>query len=353
MQGINGNFYGVTFNGGGSIDCESGCGTVFEITPAGKLTTLHSFCSRHNCFDGYEPLPQLALATNGRFYGTTIGGGAYHAGTVFEITPEGKLTTIYSFCSQPNCTDGFQPTGGLVQATNGNLYGATYYGGTNCQNSGPPPGCGTVFEITPAGQLTTIYSFCSQPNCTDAPSQGVLVEATDGNFYGTTEGGGANGNYGTVFEITPAGQLTTLYSFCSELFCDDGWSTQPGLVQATNGNFYGTTYWGGYPRCSENSNNGCGTMFSLSVGLAPFVKTLPGARIVGGEVGILGGSLTEASSVAFNGTSAQFTVKSPTLILAHVPIGATTGYVTVTTPSGVLRSNVPFQVIPQHRNQPR
>src|SRR5271156_3730450 len=130
------------------------------------------------------------------------------------MTPAGQLTTLYSFCSQSGCTDGANPIAGLVQATNGNLYGTTYFGGTN--------GLGTVFEITPAGQLTTLYSFCSQSGCTDgATPYAGLVQATNGNLYGTTSEGGTN-FAGTVFDITPAGQLTTLYSFCSQPGCTDG-----------------------------------------------------------------------------------------------------------------------------------
>jgi uncharacterized repeat protein (TIGR03803 family) len=266
------------------------------------------------------------------FYGTTVAGGAHNDGTVFEITAAGKLRTLYSFCSQTNCTDGDQPFAGLVQGGNGNFYGTTELGGdvTDCV----PYGCGTVFKITPSGTLITLHSFVG----TDGgyPQAGV-VKATDGNVYGTTTLGGANG-YGTIFELTKAGTLTTLYSFCSQTGCTDGENLYGnGLVQATNGNFYGTTYGGGA--------NGDGTVFSLSVGLGPFVETLPGAGKVGSEVRILGNKLTGATSVTFNGAPAQFTVKTPTLILTHVPTGATTGTVQVTLPGGTLSSNMPFHVI--------
>jgi uncharacterized repeat protein (TIGR03803 family) len=394
VEATNGNFYGTTLYGGANDNgtyCLAGCGTVFEITPTGKLTTLYSFCSQPNCTDGVEPYAGLLQATNGNFYGTTQSGGANNAsscttnitsgcGTVFEITPAGKLTTLYSFCSQPNCADGWEPLAGLVQATNGNLYGTTNRGGIGLEGNT----VGTVFEITTAGQLTTLYTFCSQPNCTDGeyPSMS-LVQATNGNFYGTTDGGGANGG-GTVFEITSAGQLTTLYNFCSQSPCPDGGGPN-GLVEASDGNFYGTTVNGGangggtifeltpagqlttlYSFCCTDgvdpnglvqatngnfygttvSKYGQGTVFSLSVGLVPFVETLPGAGTAGAEVGILGNKLSGATSVTFNGTPAQFKVKSPTLILTHVPDGATSGYVTVITPSGTLTSNVPFHVIP-------
>ena len=181
-------------------------------------------------------------------YGTTEYGGANRYGTVFKITPSGALTKLYSFCSQSGCADGANPFGPLVQATDGNLYGTTQIGGANTSGCGGQ-GCGTVFKITPSGTLTTLYSFCSQSGCPDgANPYSRLVQATDGNFYGTTVSGGAftycgfAGGCGTVFKITPSGSLTTLHSF------DGGDGAGPlGLVQATGGNFYGTTSSGGGP----------------------------------------------------------------------------------------------------------
>jgi uncharacterized repeat protein (TIGR03803 family) len=326
VQASNGNFYGTTVGGG----AKNG-GTVFEITPRGKLTTLYSFCSQTSCTDGELPYAGLVQATNGNFYGTTLAGGANGKGTVFEITAAGTLTTLYSFCSQPSCADGELPYAGLVQATNGNFYGTTPFGGAKLG--------GTVFEITPQGKLTTLYSFCSQTSCTDGQSPYAgLVQAIDRNLYGTTYEGGANTD-GTVFEITLAGKLTTLYSFCSQTSCTDGENPTAGLVQASNGNLYGTTLGGGA--------NTDGTVFSLSVGLDPFVETLPGFGKVGAAVIILGTNLTGSTSVSFSGTAATFTVVSGTEITATVPAGATTGTVSVTTPGGTINSNVKFRVIPQ------
>jgi uncharacterized repeat protein (TIGR03803 family) len=188
--------------------------------------------------------------------------------------------------------------------------------------------------------LTTLYSFCAQGgNCTDGagPIAG-LVQATDGNYYGTTEGGGAN-NDGTVFKITPSGTLTTLHSFDGV----DGANPNAALVQRTDGKFYGTTDVGGASG-SCNPPNGCGTIFSLSVGLGPFVETNPTSGAVGAAVTILGNSLTGATSVTFNGIAATFTVKSKSEITTTVPAGATTGTVQVATPGGTRSSNVPFRV---------
>jgi uncharacterized repeat protein (TIGR03803 family) len=252
IQASDGNFYGVTYAGGVGQYCpfypNGGCGTVFRITPAGTLTTLYNFCSQPTCADGADPLAGLVQATDGNLYGTTDGGGVGQycpfypnggCGTVFRITMSGSFTTLYSFCTQANCTDGAAPVVGLVQATDGNLYSTTSEGGNT---SGYEYGYGTAFKITPSGALTTIYRFCSQPNCTDGSSPHAgLVQASDGNFYGTTTEGGATFTGGTVFKITPSGTLTVLYSFCSQNDCTDGTNPAAGLVQGRDGNFYGTT----------------------------------------------------------------------------------------------------------------
>ncbi len=390
VQATDGNFYGTTTYGGGDA-CSAGCGTVFETTPTGALTTLYRFCSQSGCPDGAHPTGTLVQATNGNFYGTTCGSicsGPDSSGTVFEITPTGTLTTLYSFCSQNGCPDGESPSSGLIEATDGNFYGTTAYGGANgldygtvfkvtpsgtlttlytfCSRSGCPDGSypytlvqatdgyfygttqyggtnnyGTVFKITSGGTLTTLYNFCSQSGCTDGEGPAALVQATDGNLYGTTEFGGVSScelGCGTVFKMTAAGTLTTLYSFCSEGGCPDGQYPGGALAQDTSGNFYGTTFEGGANRR--------GTVFSLSVGLGPFVETQPTLGPVGRPVRILGSNLTGATSVTFNGTAAVFRVLSSSLINTIVPAGATTGTVRVVTPGGTLSSNVPFRVRP-------
>ena len=262
-------------------------------------------------------------ATNGNFYGTTeLGGVGY--GTVFEIISSSKGFTFKPLHSFDAATDGGYPFGTLVQATNGDLYGTASVGGTS--------GAGTVFKITPGG----VFEVFGNLDYTDgADPIGGLVQAADGNFYGTASGGGGE-NVGTVFEITSGGTLTMLYSFCSVTNCTDGNGPHAGLVQATDGNFYGTTYAGGTP--------GEGTVFSLSKGLGPFVETHPTSGKVGAKVRILGTDLTGATSVTFNGTAATFTVVSKSEITTTVPTGATTGKVKVVTPSRTLSSNVSFQV---------
>jgi uncharacterized repeat protein (TIGR03803 family) len=335
VQGTDGKFYGTAFYGGANL-----YGTVFKITPDGTFTILHSF----DLTDGAYPYAGLVEGTDGDFYGTTQQGGAYRndtlcngstCGTIFKITRNGTLTTLYSFCrGGGNCTDGALPMAGLIQGTDGNFYGTTAEGGVYGYGT-----YGTVFKITPSGILTTLHSFNGMDG---ADPEAGLIQATDGNFYGTTATDGVNEG-GTVFKITPTGTLTTLYNFCSQSNCTDGGDPKAGLLQATNGKLYGTTSGGGTNDTCENFST-CGTVFSLAVGLGPFVKTQPTSGTVGEAVKILGTSLTGSSSVTFNGTAATFTVVSKSLITTTVPLGATTGKVKVVTPGGTLSSNVPFRV---------
>jgi uncharacterized repeat protein (TIGR03803 family) len=251
VQGTDGNFYGTTGLGG-----TNDRGTVFKMTPSGMLTTLYNFCSQSPppCKDGAFP-NGLVQATDGNFYGTTQLGGANGYGTVFKITPNGMLSTIYNFCSRSGCGDGREPYAGLVQGADGNFYGTTFYGGALGQ--------GTVFEVTPGGALTVLHFFCVQSGCTDgANPQAGLVKGADGDFYGTTEFGGANGicdfGCGTVFKITPSGDdLVWVYSFCSQPNCADGYYPEAGLVQGNDGNFYGTASSGG-------GDTGIGTIFKIT-----------------------------------------------------------------------------------------
>jgi uncharacterized repeat protein (TIGR03803 family) len=285
---------------------------VFELTPGDKLTTLYSFCDQCGAVP-YFPIAGPIQATNGDLYGTASNGPS-----VFEVTAQGTLASF-------DLSGGYDPVAALIQATNGDLYGTT---------SGFP---GTVFKITIAGVPTTLYNFCSQTNCADGVQPySSLVQAVDGSFYGTTFSDGAgtgcnpsgyNHGCGTVFKITPMGELTTLHSFSSP----GGNSPIAGLAQGTDGRFYGTT----------NS-----TIFSLDVGLGPFVRTVPMAAKAGAKVIVLGTNLSGATRVTFNNTPARFEIISLSEITTTVPAGATTGTVKVTLPNGTLSGNVPFYVIP-------
>lgn len=338
LVGEDGNLYGTTVAGGTSNQ-----GTIFKITPMGSFSSLHSFYCSSTCLDGAWPNPGMIQASDGNFYGTTYAGGESSpnceygingCGTVFRITPRGAQTTLYRFCSSRGCPDGNNPRGGPVEAADGGLYGSTY--GTLNESGG------TIFNITKAGVLSTVYTFCS--NCVDEDGPtGEIVQATDGNLYGTTllGGRGPEGN-GTMFELTTAGVLTTLYNFCAQQGCRDGSSPLEGVMQHTSGVLYGSTIWGGGGDCKYN---GCGALFSLDAGLPSFVTFVIPAGKIGQVGGILGQGFTGTTNVDINGVPANFTVVSDTYLTATVPSGATTGYVTVTTPTGVLTSNVPFRVI--------
>jgi uncharacterized repeat protein (TIGR03803 family) len=189
----------------------------------------------------------LAQGLDGDFYGTTNTGGAHGYGTVFKVTPAGELTTLYSFCAQAGCTDGASTYAGLILGTDGNFYGVTTYGGTN--------GWGTVFKITPGGVLTALHSIEAAEGFYPL---GPLVQASDGNFYGTVASGGANDD-GGVFQITPQGVLTNLHSFNGT----DGSDPSAALVEGADGNLYGTTFSGGSSTACED---GCGTVFRVTPG---------------------------------------------------------------------------------------
>jgi uncharacterized repeat protein (TIGR03803 family) len=234
--------YGTAMGGG-----HGGGGTLYSITPNGSFKLLYEFTTKA----GVSPFAVLIAADGGNFYGTTVSGGVLSecgagCGTVFGFNPTSEtLTTLYTFCSQSNCADGAEPYAGLVQASDGNFYGTTLLGGSSICESG----CGTISRVTPNGELTTLYTFCTQANCTDGYfPRGALIEATDGALYGTTSGGGADGNLGTVFKITLGGALTTLHSFSAT----DGNAPFAGLVQATNGNFYGNHLPRGYQRSRQH-----------------------------------------------------------------------------------------------------
>jgi uncharacterized repeat protein (TIGR03803 family) len=385
--GSDGNFYGTTSAGGENYygECGTGCGTVFKITPSGTLTTLYTFCSESSCLDGLSPAGGLVLGSDGNFYGTTTGGGPTGSGTIFKITRSGLMTTLSGFCPKSGCTasSGGRPEAGVVQGADGNFYGTTEDGGTDAQ--------GIVFKLAPSGTVTTLHSFCSLSDCSDgADPWSALVQGTDGNFYGTTYGGGNDTGTGVVFKITPSGKLTTLHSFCDNNVCSDGENPYAGLLQGSDGNFYGVTEYGGangygvvfsitpsgtlttphsfdgtdgtyatavliqavngafYGTTTEGGASGMGTVFTLSMGLSPVIEALTYRGTIGSTVGFLGQGFTSSTTVSFNGNkSAKVSVQSSTYLTATVPSSATTGYVNATTSGGTLKSNQIFHVIPQ------
>ncbi|HWY14473.1 MAG TPA: choice-of-anchor tandem repeat GloVer-containing protein [Rhizomicrobium sp.] len=287
IRDAQGNLYGTTELGGAG-----GYGTTFKVDTGGNETTLYNFCSEANCADGASPVASLLLDGKGNLSGTTYAGGAYPncgsgngCGTVFELAPGGTLTTRHSFEGTDGTftyarpvksgrnlygtvfegvagygavfgltlkgvetelyefqggADGAYPKAGVIRDKQGNLYGETYGGGTS--------GHGTLFEIQAGGSETVLYSFAGGTDGVK-PSGGLIRDAS-GNFYGTTEQGGASG-MGTVFEVTPGGTETLLHSFAGG---SDGASPRAGVVRK-GGRLYGTTYKGG------TSNDG--TVFEI------------------------------------------------------------------------------------------
>jgi uncharacterized repeat protein (TIGR03803 family) len=239
-QGTDGNFYGATSRGGAS-----GKGVVFKITPTGEETLLHSFTGSPS--DGASPeTTRLIQGTDGNFYGVTPAGGANDRGTIFMLTPEGIETVLYSFAGGTG--DGALPFCGLVQGSDGNFYGTTLQGGLN--------DTGTVFKFTLAGVETILFSFAPFGSVAATSLYAALLQGSDGNLYGMSMNGGLTNN-GTVFRVTTDGALTVLHSFGGS---DDGFSPNLRLIFGNDGNLYGTTGDGG----ANAAPVGLGTVFKLT-----------------------------------------------------------------------------------------
>lgn len=242
-----GNLYGTTELGGAY-----GAGTVFEVGTHGAETLLHSFLALGMGTDGQNPQAALLRDSAGNLYGTTPNGGAGMTGTVFKVSANGTTTVLYSFGSTAT-TDGHTPYSTLVMDSAGNLYGTTASGGVN----GGARGDGVVFSLSAAGKETVLYSFGGTANDGQDPYASLLIDSA-GNLFGTTRAGGANAggprHGGTVYKISPGGTETILYSF-GAAGASDGSSPQATLVMDGAGNLYGTTADGGA--------HGDGTVFKI------------------------------------------------------------------------------------------
>ena len=401
-QGQDGNLYGITATGG-----TNKVGIVFKITPSGAFDVIYNFDTVH----GSTPIGGLTLGVDGDLYGTTEEGGANGYGNIFKITPSGNLTVIYDFKGD---TDGGHPVsplilgtdglfhgtsypgtaykvtskgvltviqtipatsyGPLLQASDGNFYGVTEFGGTYS--------AGTVYKIV-GTKVTTLFSF-------DGPHGsypiGGVVEGADGYLYGTTTAGGG-WNAGVIYKISKTGVLTVVVSFDS-VHTQAGYQAYAGLIAGSDGNLYGATIWGGifgygtifqlttsgvysvlynfdaphgdgaYTTPMQHTNGslfgmterggavGKGGIYSLDDNITPFVSLVLTLGPVGKTVGILGQGFSSASSVKFNGTPASFRVISDTYMTTTIPSGET-GIVSVATSSGTLLSRQIFKVTPK------
>lgn len=372
ILGTDGNLYGTCLNGGNS----SGFGTIFKITSAGAVTVLHTFAG--GTTDGCYPVGLPVQASDGNFYGTSKWCGTNNAGVAYKITPSGTLTILHSFGA--SSTDAGQPEGALIQGSDGNLWGTSNAGGSG--------GTGTVYKMTTGGKVTVMYQFvgCGSNGCNPAAG---LVQAKDGNYYGTTESGGASAE-GEVFKLTPKGVLSVLHSFNTAK--DNGAYPQLALTLGTDGNLWGigtdcisggcgqadifkittkgvftdvynfpelggnnnsapvsplllSTNGTFYSTTEEGGTSSSGTFFSLVDGQTAFALAQQSSGKVGAKIGILGQGFSSSSVVKFNGTKATtVTVTGTTYITATVPTGATTGNITVTTGSTTLTSFAKFTV---------
>lgn len=245
IEGPDGQFYGTTTSGG-----YPGAGTVFKITTNGILTTLVQFGGTNV---GSAPLASLTVANDGNLYGTT---SQANQGTVFRIGANGGFTNLASFKPNTLPNNGFGLRSQLVQGADGRLYGTAPAGGT-------VQGFGTIFSVTTNGAVTPLVWFGGTNG--SFPYAGLIL-ASDGNFYGTTYQGGSAGwnGPGTIFQITTNRVITTLVSFTGSSGPFAGTNPQASLVQGSDGNFYGTTSGGGLYNA--------GTVFRLTVPLVPRIQ---------------------------------------------------------------------------------
>jgi uncharacterized repeat protein (TIGR03803 family) len=358
-----GSLLGANFNNG-----DKGFGTAFRFVPGGVPTTLHNFA----VVEGSNPYAPPIQASDGNYYGVTST-GALGSGTVYKITSGGGFSVLYAFDGPHGST----PIAPLIQGTDGNLYGTTKVGGTF--------GFGTVFKITLGGTLTVLYNFDSIHG---ANIFAPLVQGSDGNFYGTARDGGTKNNGGVVFKLTPTKKLTVLYNFDHTGAIPDGNQPYAGLVQASDGKFYGTTSTGGtnsagtlfritsagvytklydfvpatgslptstlrqhtngklYGEATTGGAANHGAFYSYDLHLKPFVIVKPAAGVPLQTVDILGGGLLGTTSVKFNGQFGSANIFSDTYITSDVASQATTGFVTVALAHSTLKSNQKFRVLP-------
>ena len=324
ILGADGNYYGVTELGGAYNG-----GTAFVMTPDGHLSTLYNFGGVTG--DPVSPSGSFIQGSDGNFYNTSLSGGKLGGGTVFRMTATGQVAVLHDFPSK-STTDGTTPMGGVVQAHRGTLYGVTFSGGSE--------NLGTVYAVKSSGKEIILHSFSSSTDLASSPCDPLTI-AIDGNLYGVAASS-VNGTYGNsiAFEVTPTGAFTVLHQFDP---AGDGTKASSPLLLDTNGVFYGVAEAGG--------TGGEGTLYSLNMGLHPFVNLSPAMGPVGATIGIYGQGFSAKTKVLFAGTPASFTPKGANYGLAVVPAGASSGYVRVRTPGLAMRSLQIFTVTSGARHQ--
>ncbi|MGO8673184.1 MAG: choice-of-anchor tandem repeat GloVer-containing protein, partial [Capsulimonadaceae bacterium] len=315
ILGSNGDFYGTTYRGGTEDD-----GTVFQFTPTGTETILHNFGDGSVTHDGTSPAAGLVLGTDGNFYGTTTTGGSAGDGSVFRVTSAGTVTILHSFGDGTVTNDGQDPSAALIQAADGNFYGTTFSGGSS--------GDGTVYRITPAGAVTILHNFGDGSVQNDGTyPQAALIQASDGNLYGTTLYGGSNGE-GTVFRTSTTGSTTILHSFNDGSVTNDGTYPQAPVIQASDGNFYGTTSDGGSADAGvafRMTIAGAVTILhSFGDGTVAYDGANPGAGLLQGSDGNLYGVTSSGGYEGYDGTAFRMTLSGIETILHEFVDGSVT-----------------------------
>lgn len=362
VLGADGNFYGTAEFG------LNNDGTLFRVTPSGVFTVLHTFAG--GLTDGSLPMTAPTLANDGDYYGVTEFNEGTNTGISYKYSASSGYTILSTFSNNVPGAAFFAP---LIQGIDGKFYSTTYDGGTN--------GSGTVYSLSTTGAVNVIYNF---DTIHGGWGYAPVVQDSEGNLYGTEAQGGTLGG-GVVFGVATKGNLKTLYNFTN--YCGgEAYGCEPcgGLVLGSDGNLYGSTYRGGlnndgvffkitragvytqlatlngadgaglvgtpmqhtngtiYGLASTGGAYGGGVLYSLNVGLKPFVSLLFSSGTVGTSVGILGQGFGSVQSISFNGTAAKFKVVSNNYLVAMIPNGATSGFVTVTTSTKTFRSNKQF-----------
>jgi len=347
-QGADGNFYGSTYLGG--THCAHGCGVVYKMTAAGKLSVLHDFQAYP--IDGLVPVGILAEGLDGDFYGTTYQGGANNYGSIFKTSPTGAFTELWSFDPTPTKVDGNNPYAGLTLGSDGNFYGATVHGGSM--------GAGALYRITPAGKLTVLYSFCPTRSCTTGFSPITsLVQHTNGKFYGITSGNSLGGSYFYSLDVGLGPFISPMTRFGKAggtvEILGTGLLGASGVTfgtgSATSFTIVSDTYMTAVIPSSGTVGNitvstSSGTLSSIRpFKILPVVKSFtPTIGPPGTVVTITGTSFLGATKVTIGGVACTFAVNSDTQITATVATLAKTGKIAVTTPGGVATSAASFTV---------